>query len=701
MLARGNLLVMLKSKLLNTLNRFQQKLKAGSNLTAQERSALKKISLQAIREPLPQSEFIVLKAIHDVLYHVKSGPIIDDAQYDTLVKLLTKTTPIAPLGATFKKIPHMLPMLSLQNCHNSEEFLDFDTRLRRALKTDDALEYMCEPKLDGIAVELIYQGGVLVQALTRGDGKVGEDITANIKSIKNVPQKIAPLLSVTNKTTRLEVRGEVIMLKKDFGQLNLTYKTAGKKLLANARNAAAGSLRQLDANITAQRPLRFYAYSHGEHSTNCKTQKEWLKKLKGWGFCVAKEHKLCRSHDAVLEFCKSIESARHSLAYDTDGVVIKLNDFTLQKQLGNTNRHPRWAVAFKFSPSIAITRIKDIKIQIGRTGIVTPVAYLESVNVGGVNVTHASLHNAEEVARLDVRVGDYVHIKRAGDVIPKVIGVLLKRRPSRTQKFQMPNKCSICSSDLSANEGRVGVYCMNPLCDGVALEKLRHFVSRKALNIEGLGPKILKQLFDAKLVRRASDIYKLTDAQLRALQGLGDLSAKKLSDSIEKSKDVAFDKFIYSLGLPLVGERNAQVLAEHFRLPEQLLCAKEDELLALSDIGPGVAKSILQAFKNTEFAKEYQALVGALKIKEVTPAAGASGASGPKAALTGTMPVPRVAAKAQLLGQGIRVQSSVSARTDYLICGKSPSAQKVAKAKTLGIPIIDAQEWDGSSALLP
>lgn len=642
---------------------------------------------------------------HNHLYHTLDRPEISDREYDKLFQelldleaqhpeLRTIDSPSLRVGGEpldmFTKRPHRTPMLSLSNTYSVEDLAEFDARVKKALLRDADVEYFCEPKLDGLAVELIYENGLLVGALTRGDGAVGEDITANIRTIPSVPLRLlgpaAPPL--------LEVRGEVLMLKDDFLELNKAQEQDEEQVFANPRNAAAGTLRQLDSRITAKRPLRFFGYGSGViEGAAFKTQESFEDALESWGFAMVSSHKKfrlrrpCPNIDAVVEYYLGLEKIRHDLPFEIDGIVVKVNSWALQSDLGMVARSPRWASAAKYQPDQVATVVERIEVQVGRTGVLTPVAVMRPVKVGGVTVTNATLHNAEEVARKDVRVGDTVIIQRAGDVIPEVVSVDLDRRPRNSAPFEMPATCPACSGKTVASEEEVAIRCSNPKCPAVLKESLKHFVGRRAMNVEKLGDKLIDRFVDEGLVASFADLYRLTPEKISKLERQGEKSTQILINSLEKSKQSSLPRLIFGLGIRFVGEQTAKELANHFRTVESFLATSEEELLGIPDVGAKVARSIKDWVDRPAHRKELQELerlgvkAGSAPKKEGT-------LSGLSFLITGTLPVKRDQAGALIEENGGKLLSSVSSKLSYLVVGEEPGS-KLERAEQLGVKILD------------
>lgn len=644
---------------------------------------------------------------HDHLYYHEANPQITDYEYDQLYaklvnleeenpKLITPDSPTQRVNDfiqdQFEKVDHRVQMLSLQNSYNPEEIMEFDKRLKSLLKNDEEIEYYCEPKFDGLAIELVYEKGVLVSALTRGDGKTGEEVHSNIKTIKSIPLR----LKASSPPKLIEFRGEVLIFKEDFLKLNEKQREDGNNAFANPRNAAAGTIRQLDPRIVADRPLSFFCYAPGAvEGKKFKTQMDFLEYAKSCGLPTATKYdlyRLCANPDEAVEHYLKVEKIKNNLPFEIDGMVIKVNRIDIQDKLGNISRSPRWATAAKFKPDQEETTVIDIHHQVGRTGAITPVAILEPVKVGGVTVSNATLHNYGEVAKKDVRKGDRVLIHRAGEVIPEVIRVVMDKRKKGARKISPPKDCPKCSSDLVQPEGEAVLRCVNPSCPAVLIESLKHFVSKRALNIDKLGDKQIERFFELKLVQNYSDIFKIKREDLLELERMGTRSVENLLDSIEKSSNPTLERFIFALGIRFVGEGTARILAEHYGDLESLLKAKQEELEALHDIGPKVSESLVQAFKNKTFVKEIKNLLKAgVKIKEVTKAPPASNKlEGLKIVITGTLPLERSAAAEILKSHGAKVSGSVSKNTDLLVAGEK-AGSKLTKAQELGIEV---NSWD-------
>jgi len=572
-----------------------------------------------------------------------------------------------------------------------DEFREFDERARRFLKTSQAVAYVAEPKLDGLAIELVYVDGELSVASTRGDGINGENVTTNVKTIRSVPLRLRQERHAPAIPQRLEVRGEVIFPKAAFRELNEERAKRGEPPFANPRNAAAGSLRQLDSRITATRPLDMFCYAPGDIAgAALDTHWNFLASLRAWGLKTNPLNTMCHGADAVVQYHRRIAAERPDLPYDVDGVVAKVNSFALQRQLGEVSRSPRWAIAFKFKAQQATTRVKNIVPSVGRTGAITPIAELEPVGVGGVTISSASLHNMDEVERKDVRIGDTVVIERAGDVIPYVVEAVLKERTGKERKFHMPANCPVCGSKVVREEGAAAYRCIGMSCPAKLRETVRHFASKHALDIDGLGNKLVAQLIETGLVKNVADLYDLTKEQLVDLERMADKSAQNVLDAITASKHTTLARFINGLGIPQVGEHMAEVLADHFGRIEPLEKASEEELLAVRDVGPETAREIRAFFA----LKQNQAVIKRLLAAGLHPTVERRARSGRLAGktfvLTGALSVPRDAVARDIEAHGGRVTSSVSKNTDYVVVGEE-AGSKLDKARKLGVTTLDEQ----------
>ena len=638
---------------------------------------------------------------HNYQYYVLDQPLIPDAQYDVLFRELQELearhpelrvpdSPTQRVGAApaeaFEGVTHRVPMLSLNNAFGDEEVEAFDRRMREALGKD-TIDYAVEPKFDGLAVNLTYEHGVFKLGATRGDGYTGENVTANLRTIRSIPLK----LSVA--PTLVEVRGEVLMLRKEFEGLNRAQRERGEKEFVNPRNAAAGALRQLDPRITATRKLAFVAYGVGaaDGTPAFATQSELLDYFAANRFPVATERSVVRGLPALLDYYHRIGEVRAGLAYEIDGVVYKVNDLAAQQRLGFVSRAPRFAVAHKFPAEEAISEVLAVDVQVGRTGALTPVARLKPVFVGGVTVTNATLHNEDEVRRKDIRIGDTVVVRRAGDVIPEVVRVVMDKRPDNAREFVMPAACPVCGSKVERLEDEAAARCTAGLyCPAQRKQAILHFASRRAMDIEKLGEKLVDQLVEKGIVETAADLYRIDAATLAGLERMAEKSAANVVESIERSKRTTLARLIYSLGIRNVGETTARDLALHFGELDPLMAADEEMLQRVLDVGPVVARSIAQFFTEPHNRKVVEGLRAAGVVYErVSKPPARSGISGKTFVLTGTLPrLTRDEAKERILQAGGKVVGSVSKKTDYLVAGADPGS-KYDKARELGVALLD------------
>lgn len=647
---------------------------------------------------------------HDTLYHQKDSPEITDAAYDRLRQelekleaehpdLITPDSPTQTVGASvaegFSKIKHSLPMLSLGNAFEDADVEDFIARVKKFLNIEE-IEIFAEQKIDGSSCSIRYENRHLVSAATRGDGQVGEDITANIRTIKNIPNSLpddAPDI--------IEVRGEVYMPTSSFEALNAQREQDGQQLFANPRNAAAGSLRQLDSSVTAHRNLKFFGYALGEISKSvADTQMGIREKLQSWGFDVPDPVAVVGNVQKLLDYYAHIMKIRAELEYDIDGIVYKVNDLALQERLGFVSRAPRWAIAHKFPAEQAITTLKAITIQVGRTGALTPVAELEPITVGGVVVSRATLHNEDEIARKDIRVGDKVRLERAGDVIPKITESI--EHAQNSEPYQFPDHCPICGSEAMREEDEAVRRCQGGLiCDAQAVERLKHFVSKAAFDIDGMGDKVIRQFWDEGLIKSPADIFTLAIRDKKSLtplknkEGWGALSAQKLFEAIEKKREVPLERFIYALGIRQVGQATAKRLAAHYITLDNLMQPLvKDELIAIEDIGPAVAKDIIAFFEedhNREVLRGLQAQLQIIDYERIQTIE--SIFTGKTIVLTGTLSkMSRAEAKAKLETLGAKVAGSVSAKTDYVIAGED-AGSKLKKAQELNVTVLSEEKF--------
>ena len=652
-------------------------------------------------------ELIEKISAFDYQYYVLDNPSISDFEYDTIFRslvdlenanpeLIRSDSPSQRVGGkaldAFESVIHRQAMLSLNNAFEEAELMAFDKRIKDDIGIDE-LEYAVEPKFDGLAITLTYQDGIFIQGATRGDGYTGENVTHNLKTIRSIPTK----LNHTNPPKLLEVRGEVLMLKKDFELLNQKQESLGEKKFANPRNAAAGSLRQLDPRITATRPLTFFSYGLGisEPNLNLKTHTETIQLLKKFNLPISDLSTSVKGVKGLQGFYDKVLKLRDSLAYDIDGVVYKVNSFNYQNELGFVSRAPRWAIAHKFPAEEAVTEILDINVQVGRTGAITPVARLKPVFVGGVTVTNATLHNEDEMIRKDVHIGDIVSVRRAGDVIPEIVRVLLDKRPKTITKFKMPTECPECSSPLVRIDDEAIIRCSGGLiCPAQQKQSIIHFASRKAMDIEGLGDKSVEQLVTVGLIHGLPDIFKLELQQLVSLDRMAEKSGQNLLDAIEKSKLTSLPRFIYALGIRNVGESTAKDLAGFYGDLNEIMKQTEESLQLVPDIGPTVAKSISDFFMQTKNREVIKSLIElGVHWPKYDIKKSASGIFATKTfVLTGTLPsMSRDDAKSIIEMNGGKVAGSVSKKTDYVVAG-SDAGSKLATAQELGVKIISQEE---------
>ncbi|QIM63589.1 DNA ligase (NAD(+)) LigA [Pasteurellaceae bacterium Orientalotternb1] len=657
--------------------------------------------LDSLREKLREYEY------H---YHVLDNPLVPDAEYDRLLnelknlewqypELITADSPTQRVGAKpldgFAQIQHEIPMLSLDNAFSDEDLDGFLRRIEdRITVNSQTLEFCCEPKLDGLAVSILYENGVLTQAATRGDGTTGEEITANIRTIRNVPLK----LKMTNPPARLEVRGEVFMSQSGFEALNERALANGEKTFANPRNAAAGSLRQLDPKITSQRPLMLNAYGIGVYESDYELpaahfdRLQWLKSI---GIPVNNEITLAKGREQLLAFYQQIQQKRSTLGYDIDGTVLKINDITLQEQLGFISKAPRWAIAYKFPAQEEMTILNDVEFQVGRTGAITPVAKLEPVFVAGVTVSNATLHNGDEIERLGIAIGDTVIIRRAGDVIPQIIGIVAERRPENAKKIEFPTACPVCQSAVVRVDGEAVARCTGGLfCGAQRKEALKHFVSRKAMDIDGVGEKLIEQLMERELIHTPADLFKLDQTTLMRLDRMGEKSANNALQSIEKAKNTTLARFLFALGIRDVGEATAQNLANHFGTLDAIRQATFEQLQQVQDVGEVVANRIVRFWQEPHNVDVVDDLLDqGVNWQDVVQQDIADNPLKDKTVvLTGTLTqLTRDQAKAILQQLGCKVAGSVSSKTDYLIAGEK-AGSKLTKAQELGVKILTEQD---------
>ena len=645
---------------------------------------------------------------HNYLYYVLDEPEVTDAEYDRLMRelqqlenqypeVVTAESPTQRVGAkpltSFKEVQHEIPMLSLSNAFSDDEVMEFDKRNRTTLEIDK-MHYAVEPKLDGLAISLLYEKGVLTRGATRGDGTTGEDVTLNIRTIPSIPLH----LRGKNIPDRIEIRGEVIMPHKGFETLNDTQRKKGDKTFANPRNAAAGSLRQLDPRISATRPLTFYAYGVGtvSNKTLPDQHSKIMQQLRQWGVPVNPESKVVSAVKGCLKYYAELQIKRDNLAYDIDGIVYKVDNLKQQQQLGFVAKAPRWALAHKFPAQEEMTTLDDIDVQVGRTGALTPVARLQPVHVGGVVVSNATLHNQDEIDRLDVRKGDTVIVRRAGDVIPQIVSIVKSKRKGKPRRFMLPEKCPVCGSAATRLEGEAVTFCTGGLfCPAQQKEAIKHFASRRAMDIDGLGDKLVEQLVDESLIKSSADLFTLKAEPIAKMERMGKKSAENLVTALEKSKSTTLGRFIYALGIHDVGETTAQTLANHFGSLPSIMNASEDDLLQVNDVGPIVASSVMKFFSqkhNMEIVKKLQK-VGVywddIKVSDQIDLP----FSGKTFVVTGTLSdMTRDEAKALIQSRGGKATGSVSKKTDYVVLGENPGS-KADKAEQLGVTILDENKF--------
>lgn len=638
---------------------------------------------------------------HDQLYHQKDQPEISDQDYDELFQRLlnleqsnpdldVSDSPSVRVGGPaidqFQKAAHRRPMLSLSNSYDANDILEFDLRVKKFLRSNDAVEYFAELKLDGLSMELVYESGLLVKALTRGDGIIGEDVTHNVRTIKSVPTAI-------QHKGLLEVRGEVLIQKKDFSAMNEYNRENNIAEFANPRNAAAGTIRQLDPKVAASRPLKFFAYALGEYSNiEFVSQDDIENKLFNFGFPVIDRKLVCKtdSVEKIIEYYNQINEKRSALPFDIDGIVLKVNSLKHQDDLGLVARSPRWATAAKFKPEQAQTIVENIIVQVGRTGALTPVALMRAVKVGGVVITNATLHNQDEIDRKDIRIGDTVVIQRAGDVIPEIVRVVESARQPNSERYLISEFCPTCKTKAVKEVEDVVSRCPNPFCQSVVVECIKHFVSRRALNVEKVGDKIIESLVEKKIIEKFSDLYKLNSEKLKQLDRQGDKSIENTLSSIEKSKKTTVAKFIYGLGIRFIGEQTAKLLADHFLSVEKFMQARAAELETIPEIGPKVSASILKWTTDQRLQTEVSELLNCGFQFEASNRISDGRFSGLSFLVTGTLPVKRDEAHDFIEKNGGKLLSSVSSKLSYLVVGDDPGS-KTEKAQSLDVKMIS---WD-------
>lgn len=643
---------------------------------------------------------------HNERYHTHDRPEISDYDFDQLFSELLileeeysgldlSDSPSQRVGgdaiAAFKKVDHRLPMISLANSYNEDDIKEFNARIKKFLRNDKDVEYFAELKLDGLSIELVYENGQLVRALTRGDGVTGEDVTHNVKTIKSIPLKISH-------KKLLEVRGEILINKADFVEMNQAYEEAGQMVFANPRNAAAGTIRQLDPKISASRPLKFFAYALGAYEgISFDSQKDIEEKLAELKFpIIDRKFVECTSDEKkLIEYYHRINQHRAQLPFDIDGIVIKVNPLSLQDDLGMVARSPRWATAVKFQPEQAQTVIENIVVQVGRTGALTPVAVMKPVKVGGVTITNATLHNQDEIDRKDVRVGDTVIVQRAGDVIPEVVQVILDKRPKKSEAFLIPLNCPTCGTKASKEPEEAVLRCQNPFCKSILIGSLIHYVSRRAMNMEKVGDKLIEAFVDLELVKSFSDLYKLTEKDIQKLERQGEKSIQNILNSIEKSRQTTLARFVYALGIRFVGEQTAKLLADHYGTIENFMKTEAEELEKVPEIGEKVSATILKWLHDKRMQTEVKTLAKYMTFE--APKRKLEGKlTGMSFLVTGTLPVKRNEAHEKIEENGGKLLSGVSAKLSYLIVGDDPGS-KVDKAQSVGVKIIS---WDEFLELL-
>ncbi len=648
---------------------------------------------------------------HNYKYYIEDNPEISDLEFDKTMRelkdlerqhpeLITHDSPTQRVGEQpiegFRQVLHRVPMLSIENTYNEDEVREFDVRIRRLLENDDP-QYVVEHKIDGVSASLLYEKGRFTQGLTRGDGTRGDDITHNLRTVRDIPLRLfAPAEKVPEV---LEIRGEIYMTNTELSRLNKLQSERGERIFANCRNAAAGSLKLLDPRQCAQRNLRFFAHSEGQRSgLSMSTHLEFLDLIRGFGIPVVPHSQVLNSIEDVLAYCKENLEARSMLNYETDGQVIKIDSLSQRDALGSTSKSPRWVIAFKVELWQSSTQINDIHVQVGKTGILTPVAELQTVEIAGTKVSRANLHNADEIARKDIRIGDYIIVEKAGKIIPHVIRVELEKRTGQERIFQFPESCPVCQGEVGRDEGGVYIRCLNPSCPAQLKERLRFFATRRAMDIEGLGPALIDQLVDRGLVNSLPDLYNLTVKQLAGLERMGEKSAQNLVEEIQASRKGGLTRVLTALGIRHIGEHNARLLAEEFGNIEDLMSASEERLALIPGVGPIVAESVYRFFKSEAGIKTIHSLEehGINMKEEARPKALAAGPKleGKTFVVTGTMAhFSRTEIEDLIRKLGGKTSSSVSRKTSYVVAGMDPGSKR-DKANELGIQVLSESEFE-------
>jgi DNA ligase (NAD+) len=646
---------------------------------------------------------------HNYRYYIENSPEISDLEFDALLKeledlesshpeLITPDSPTQRIGEQpiegFRQVEHRVPMLSIENTYNEDEVREFDARIRRWLE-GKPVQYIVEHKIDGVSASLLYENGRFTLGLTRGDGTRGDDITHNLRTVRDIPLRL--MRQTGGIPALMEVRGEVYMTNTELSRLNKLQSERGERVFANCRNAAAGSLKLLDPRQSGQRILRFFAHSEGQLSGfNAARHDQFLALIRGFGIPVVPHSRPIDTIDAALIYCKEMLESRGELDYETDGLVIKLNSFAEREALGATSKSPRWVIAYKVELWQSSTRIEDIHVQVGKTGTLTPVAELSTVEIAGTKVSRVSLHNADEIARKDIHIGDSVVVEKAGKIIPHVVRVELEKRTGAEKVFQFPSACPVCNGPVGRDEGGVYIRCLNPSCPAQLKERLRFFASRRAMDIEGLGPALIDQLVDQGIVKRLPDIYALTKDQLKALERMGEKSAQNLIDAIQESKDRGLTRLLTALGIRHIGERNARLLAAEFGSIQELTSASEEQLAQISGIGPIVAESVYAFFRSDAGVDTIRTLRKyGLKMQEDSPSHKAESPprfEGKTFVITGTLAhFSRAAMEERIRNLGGKTTGSVSKNTDYVVVGDNPGS-KLDKAKELGITLLTEED---------